>query len=183
MLDADFARYERIKRAIPAILLRELRRHERKTRAIYDLGAGTMYGDFYEDIARDVREVWIVDPVAKYHSTARRPVVHVHREVSGVPVGLPAIACHPGFSLPPERFATYLHRETMPTWKSTLDALRPSWIAWCAWSPEEFGDEISWLGAVGYDLVAHRLPEESKTWSLLGDYERFCAVVGVARRR
>lgn len=97
-----------------------------------------------------VKELHEFDPRLGFVDVVDAPIkVVVHREAKTLPKGLPAFACHPGFSFNEEEAYAVYDMET-PSWTSTLQAFEPSHIVFSAYSNDEAHRELGWLFLQGY---------------------------------
>jgi hypothetical protein len=167
------------------LLVQRLRKHVFRVRALYDLGAGTHVDSGSYRLLQDegVREVYVIDPALKLSGTCRSPRVFGLKSETGAPVGLPAMMLQPGFTLSSKEHLRYTRAPMpMPTWESTLELLKPSWIVWSSYHREEQKEDSLWLSEHGYTSVDFVEPRESKDWHIEGTGITYCATISVARR-
>ena len=98
----------------------------------------------------NVEEVWACDPNGEISQPCQEvdwPLPKIHFNSPKVPVGLPAIAIHPGFSIPPE---VYKLGRRPPPWSETLAKVNPSLIVFSAYAEDELLRDAQYLRKCGF---------------------------------
>lgn len=152
---------ERARLEVPPFLFAKLREQVGGTPSVYDLGCGLVNPSVYGRCL-GLEYVYLIDP----NTLLRGPwpesgTITISIRPKNPPLGLPAIAKHPGFSLRPGMYAG-----TEP-WHDTLERLRPPFISFCSYRGDEMDEDLDYLGRHGYRAITRGVAPFRETLPLI----------------
>lgn len=138
---------------------------------VYDLGCGQIDTMYYKLFPKDVKDVWLVDPNLKIYKSIEieRPTLHevTDLESSDIPIGLPAVAWHPGFWGLTDDWYKENNLTKCEPWPETLKRLQPPVLAWSAYSRLEWVAEALILFGCGYKIIDQRCLKLFNEWKTI----------------
>lgn len=143
---------------VPVYLANVLRSLGLTVTELVDFGCGVVPKEAYTHMRLSLKKVHLVDPRAEIIPTDVQTTIEFI--INGpVVTGLPAIACHAGFSMGPRHHEEITDVPVEP-WEETLTRWAPTVLAHCSFCDDEMMEDLQVLQKIGYKTLQIIKPEK-----------------------